>query len=83
MIRFIKRTDGEVFSIGDEFTTAHEGTSIVNGKPSNRKMRICGFEINKEHRAIYVLFMPQYSNGKIETKNPWRACRINEAIHIK
>jgi hypothetical protein len=85
-IHSIKRADGKVFSVGDKFTTptGRFARSIVLGKLSRRKNKICGFEVDKEDSSkIYVLYMPQYSNGVIEKKNPWRACVLDEAIHLK
>jgi hypothetical protein len=78
----VKRSDGKVFSIGDKFTYKGEGTPIVLGKPSRKRMRISGFEAN-EKGSYYVLYFPTYSNGKVEKKEPWRACDLESAILIK
>ncbi len=76
----VKREDKKVFTIGDKFTYKNCGRPIVNGRKSSRKMKICGFE--KHEKGWYVLYFPQYSNGKIETKDPWRACDLKSAILI-
>lgn len=77
----LKRKDGKVFKIGDKFHYGGTSKTIVKGKISRRKMRICGFE--KHERGWYVLYFPQYNNGVIEKINPWRACDLNRAILIK
>lgn len=77
----IKRADGKVFKVGDKVTYKNAGRSIVKGKVSRRKDRICGFE--RHDKGWYILYFPQYHTGKIEKKDAWRMCQIESAIHIK
>lgn len=77
----IKRKDGVIFTVGDKFTYKNEGATIVRGKRSRRRMRVSGFE--KHDMGWYVLYMPQYGDGKIEKENAWRACDLERAILIK
>lgn len=86
----VKNSKGEVFTIGDEFTTAVDircpGKTVYfkNGKRmvSKRKTRISGFEIHD--KGWYVLYFPQYSDGRIEKdpKKAWRYCDLESAIKI-
>lgn len=80
----LKNSKGKVFTIGDKFTfKGSKGKPIVNGKISKRKDRIIGFE--KYNDGWYVLYLPQYSNGRIENdiQNACRMCDLESAIIIK
>lgn len=90
-IHALKNSKGKIFSVGDRFTTKGElksksKTIILVGKKevvSKRKIRIYGFEAHEN--GWYILYMPQYYNGKIE-KNPskaWRMCDLESAVLIK
>lgn len=83
-IHALKNSKGKVFTIGDAFTfKGSSGKTLVNGRISNRKNRISGFEAHD--KGWYILHLPQYSNGRIE-KDPakaWRMCDLENAILIK
>ena len=82
IILSIKRKDGKIFKVGDKFHYGDKNTVwIVKGRKSTRKMRIAGFE--KHDKGWYVLYFPQYANGKIEKVKPWRACDLKDAVIIQ
>lgn len=74
-VHAMKRKDGKIVTVGDEVKLNYSSYAIVRGKRSRRKNRVCGFE--KHSKGYYILYFPQYSNGSIEKKNPWRIADLD------